>query len=423
MLINLADLLVRFLMVMAELKWESLVRFYLREEIASVDDVIDSEAADSRSSSFSRVSRALERDVAQEPSFDPAWRRKWEKCYHPYGCFSTKHPWTSAQRPLALHPEPPEVIRPVFCLYTRRNPTECYRLKTNETRRLKESPFDRTHPVALLIHGYLDHGRKPWILEMKTELLKLRDLNVVVLSWLGGSGPPYTQAVANSRLVGVMAAHFLAFLSREAGTRIEEVHAVGHSLGSHLASYIGSSAKDMGLGKLGRITGLDPAEPHFEYADPRVRLDPEDALFVDVIHTDGAPLATGGLGLLQPVGHVDFYPNSGTRMPGCDFSLHEALERENGSVVYGLTQFLSCNHLRAVEYFIESINSPCLFLAHQCSNWVEFKWGGCVDCGQRGEKCARMGYHAREAWEPDFYEGESRQLYLFTDQQHPYCRM
>ena len=69
---------------------------------------------------------------------------------------------------------------------------------------------------------------------------------------------------------------------------------VGHSMGAHLASYIGSTLKDLGLGKLGRITGLDPAGPHFENADPRVRLDPEDALFVDAIHTDGVSVAEGG---------------------------------------------------------------------------------------------------------------------------------
>jgi len=41
---------------------------------------------------------------------------------------------------------------------------------------------------------------------------------------------------------------------------------------------------------LGRITGLDPAEPYFQGTPPIVRLDPTDAKFVDVIHTDGASI-------------------------------------------------------------------------------------------------------------------------------------
>ncbi|CAG0892720.1 unnamed protein product [Darwinula stevensoni] len=145
----------------------------------------------------------------------------------------------------------------------------------------------------------------------KDELLKFRDQNVVVLSWFGGSGPPYNQALANIRLVGVMGAHFLAFLAREAGTRIEEMHVVGLSLGAHLASYIGSALKDMGQGKLGRITGLDPAGPLFEFTHPLVRLDPEDALFVDVIHSDAAPLAAGvrQVGSWLMLEHVRF-PNN-----------------------------------------------------------------------------------------------------------------
>ena len=38
--------------------------------------------------------------------------------------------------------------------------------------------------------------------------------------------------------------------------------------------------------KIGRISGLDPAAPLFEDMPTFVRLDPSDALFVDVIHSD-----------------------------------------------------------------------------------------------------------------------------------------
>ena len=44
--------------------------------------------------------------------------------------------------------------------------------------------------------------------------------------------------------------------------------------------------------------GLDPAGPYFENTDPRVRLDPTDAQFVDVIHTDGTHNLLLGLGTI-----------------------------------------------------------------------------------------------------------------------------
>jgi len=48
-----------------------------------------------------------------------------------------------------------------------------------------------------------------------------------------------------------------------------------------------------------------------------VRLDPKDALFVDAIHTDGQRIWQLGWGMMDPVGHADFYPNGGDDQPGC----------------------------------------------------------------------------------------------------------
>lgn len=39
-----------------------------------------------------------------------------------------------------------------------------------------------------------------------------------------------------------------------------------------------------------RLSGLDPAEPCFQGTPEEVRLDPSDAMFVDVIHTDALPI-------------------------------------------------------------------------------------------------------------------------------------
>lgn len=63
---------------------------------------------------------------------------------------------------------------------------------------------------------------------------------------------------------------------------------------------------------MGRITGLDPARPSFEGNPIHQRLSDDDASFVDVIHTNG-----GSLGYGPSIGHVDYYPNGGSRQNGC----------------------------------------------------------------------------------------------------------
>lgn len=83
-------------------------------------------------------------------------------------------------------------------------------------------------------------------------------------------------------------------------------HLIGFSLGAHVAGFAGQE-----ITNISRITGLDPASPLFEGYPVNVRLDPSDAKFVDVIHSNGDGFIRGGLGVYEPMGSVDFYPNGG----------------------------------------------------------------------------------------------------------------
>lgn len=59
-------------------------------------------------------------------------------------------------------------------------------------------------------------------------------------------------------------------------------------------------------------SALDPALPMFATKDKNNKVDADDALFVDVLHTNVLEK-----GKLEGCGHVDFYANGGMHQPGC----------------------------------------------------------------------------------------------------------
>lgn len=90
---------------------------------------------------------------------------------------------------------------------------------------------------------------------MMKELLLKEDCNVIIVNWLDGAGPPYTQAVANTRLVGAMTARLAAQLIEIGEISSSRMHCIGHSLGAHTCGYVGYILSYRYGYKLGRITG------------------------------------------------------------------------------------------------------------------------------------------------------------------------
>jgi len=171
---------------------------------------------------------------------------------------------------------------------------------------------------------------------------------------------------------------------------------------------------------LGRISGLDPAGPYFENTDPAVRLDPTDALFVDVIHTDGTNNLLLGLGSLQRMGHVDFYPNGGYNQPKCSSTSGKVINLilQLGTMnVDGFMMTSLCSHMAAVYFYTDTIRNQCPYVGYSCTNFNEFNSGKCsLKCDNNKNQCNRMGYWASKS------SGKG-ELYLKTQDANafPYC--
>ncbi|XP_015591576.1 pancreatic triacylglycerol lipase [Cephus cinctus] len=243
----------------------------------------------------------------------------------------------------------------IFHLYTRNNPVASYILKTGDIANLKNSKFDGNLSTKVIIHGWTNSGKSYWYNHFRHNYLTVGNYNVIGVDWFAGSAKGYLTSVVITRKVGEYIADFLRFLGLNTHLNLDNVHLLGHSLGSHVAGFAGAFLE----GRIGRITGLDPAGPTFEIPflkDPKDRLDFTDAKFVDIIHTCG-----GTAGFLQPIGHIDFYPNGGVfRQPGCSVLLPQY-----------------CSHARAYEFFAESIICPANFVSVKCNSWMDYKMGRC----------------------------------------------
>ncbi|XP_077438218.1 inactive pancreatic lipase-related protein 1-like [Vanacampus margaritifer] len=307
-----------------------------------------------------------------------------EVCFGELGCFNDFPPWGgTAQRPLPVLPWAAEDLGTRFFLFTQRN-RYYQEIKTDST--IHASNYAGTRKTRFIIPGYLQKGDEDWPQAMCKVMLKWENVNCIAVEWKKGVRAQYAQAANNGRVLAAQVASMMTFLMGNYKQKADKFHIIGHSLGAHVAGEVGSK-----ISGLARITGLDPTEPYFQDTNAAVRLDTTDAAFVDVIHTDGHPFGSKlGLGMSQHIGHIDFYPNGGELMPGC--SANKGSETDLDAVWEGTKNFDACNHVRAYQYYEESMVKPRGFAGFPCSNAASFAAGKCFPCAD--DKCPMMGMYA-----------------------------
>ena len=122
-----------------------------------------------------------------------------------------------------------------------------------------------------------------------TDLLAHEDCNIFGVDWSDLVGLDYFAAAQISLKVGT---HIGAFLAKFGilGLEGNNIHVIGHSLGAQASGHLGREFQRVTGFKIGRISGLDPAKPLFDIVNESVRLNKNDAIFVDIMHTNSGNL-------------------------------------------------------------------------------------------------------------------------------------
>ncbi|XP_045769263.1 lipase member I-like [Maniola jurtina] len=252
--------------------------------------------------------------------------------------------------------------------------------------------FDITKQTKIIIHGYRDNSQSSVSLDLAQGYNEKKMFNVLLVDAEEMMNQRYILSVHNARLVGKRLANLLANLENF-GASAEDFHLLGISLGAHIAGWTGKYFHRYRSRTIGRITGLDPAGPCFSFAYADQRLDKMDAQYVDVLHSNRLVQ-----GVIEPLGHADFYINGGgPQQPGCVMP--------------------SCSHLRAAQIYAESIRIPKSFVGIRCLTWQEFETNSCIDknyavLGYGSSTSTRGLYYLRTTASPPFGLGMNGTTYV-----------
>nr|XP_049702017.1 pancreatic triacylglycerol lipase isoform X1 [Helicoverpa armigera]XP_049702019.1 pancreatic triacylglycerol lipase isoform X3 [Helicoverpa armigera] len=236
-----------------------------------------------------------------------------------------------------------------YLLFTRHNPKSAQSLLFDNEESVKSSNFNPNVPTIVLAHGYFSSQSTPPNPRLRDTFLEKSDVNVIVVDWSQVAISDYVTAVWGVPGVGRALGQFLAFLNSVTGTPLDQMHLIGLSLGAHV---VGNAGRELG-GKVARVTGLDPAGPLWNLNSNRIS--PNDAVYVEAIHTDGGYLV-GGLGIGSDVADADFYVNGGVDQPGCQTHV--------------------CSHMRSYRLFDASVKYNHI-IGKECSSSLQITLNTC----------------------------------------------
>ncbi|KAI1305941.1 Inactive pancreatic lipase-related protein 1 [Halotydeus destructor] len=278
---------------------------------------------------------------------------------------------------LKISPWSPDILNTKFFLYDKNTDSENgTELTYHEVKSYPDSKVTRYEKVFVIAHGFTESFTGVYV-KLKDALLSygdVEDVAVIAVDWKIGAMPAkteegyipelesqiYGRAATNAMVVGREVALMTYILTRLKLVPRDKVHYIGHDLGAHVMHFAGEWYRHLedrtqertggprGMGKIGRITGLDPVARDFQGYGTVAKLpylNSRDAEFVDIIHTssvsyngDDSDIEDNFYGMSILSGHVDFYPNGGQEQPFC-------------------AKIRKCSHRRALHYFIASLSN------------------------------------------------------------------
>ncbi|CAG4982164.1 unnamed protein product [Parnassius apollo] len=266
--------------------------------------------------------------------------------------------------------------------------------------------YNSSRNTVIFSHGFTGRPNGPAVTAVITAYIQDGNSNVALLNWqelasmaLPSFASSYLNwAVPNARKLGVRFADTLANMSA-AGLDLKKTHLIGHSLAAHVFGIAGNA---MSQGKQPAcIIGLDPSKVAFENKPAKLRLNPDSASMVTVIHTDITKYGTS-----EPMGKVDFWPNfrhmGQANQPGCD---------RRPSPTFSMQDL--CSHNRSWQLLIDSLKHPGTLIGSKAKNYrtwknysqeerkaVTFTLGKCDITAERGN------YYLLTNEEPPYGRGE-----------------